>query len=116
MTVKRDTKVDAAMELKFSQQLNDKMDLKAILSKPGVSSIKCDEGKSTLTISFDSLNAVKEFHNQFRYEDIKIFIDRLFEEPKVTKVFGNAGYSVYVDVSFSIPEVECHGLPEPGKL
>ncbi|CAC5363387.1 TTN [Mytilus coruscus] len=114
LTVKKGTKVDHVMEDKFSSQMNDKnFNLKTLLAKEGVASVTCDQGKSSITIAFSNIAAVKEFHDQFRYEDIKTFVNKLFEEVKIQKVFGNASFNIYVDVIFSIPEVECKGLPEP---
>ncbi|VDI59631.1 Hypothetical predicted protein [Mytilus galloprovincialis] len=114
ITVKKGTKVDHVMEDKFSAQLNDKnLNLKTLLAKEGVTSVTCDQGKSSITIAFSNIAAVKEFHEQFRYEDIRTFVNKLFEEAKIQKLFGNASFNIYVDVIFSIPEVECKGLPEP---
>lgn len=104
------------MEDKFSSQLNDKnLNLKTLLAKEDEASVTCDQGKSSITIAFSNIAAVKECHDQFRYEDIRTFVNKLFEEVKVQKVFGNASFNIYVDVIFSIPEVECKGLPEPGE-
>ena len=116
ITVKKGSKIDPTLETKFGAELNDKIDLKDLLpTKQGIVSVTCDEGISNITITFNSITAVKEFHDNFRYEDIRTFVNQLFEQPKVQKIFGNAGYSIYVDVNFSMPEAECKGLPEPDK-
>ena len=114
--LKKSSKIDPTLETKFGAELNDKINLKDLIpTKQGVVSVTCDEDKSNITITFNSITAVKEFQDKFRYEGIRTFVNQLFEQPKVQKIFGNAGYSIYVDVNFSMPEAECKGLPEPGK-
>ena len=97
ITVKKGSKIDPTLESKFGAEINDKIDLKDFLpTKQGVVSVTCDEGKSDITITFNSVTVVKEFHDKFRYEDIRTFVNQLFEQPKVQKIFGNAGYSIYM--------------------